>query len=66
MMQMQNLARWDDPLGEQLNAMTRQAWALFTAEQEAFEVLLEGLEQTCPQAERLTFDPASLVPPEED
>ena len=55
MNRMQNLARWDDPLGERLNGMTRQAWGLFTAEQAAFEELLKPL----------TFDPASLAPPEE-
>lgn len=65
MNRMQNLARWDDPLGERLNGMTRQAWALFTAERVAFEKLLKPLEQTCPEVQPLTFDPASLAPPEE-
>ena len=45
MNRMQNLARWDDPLGERLNGMTRQAWGLFTEEQAAFEELLKPLEQ---------------------
>ena len=49
MTRMQNLARWDDSLGERLNGMTRQAWGLFTAEQAAFEELLKPLEQTCPE-----------------
>ena len=45
--------------------MTRQAWGLFTEEQAAFEELLKPLEQTCPEVQPLTFDPASLAPPEE-
>ena len=65
MTRMQNLARWDDPLGERLNGMTRQAWGLFTEEQAAFEELLKPMEQTCPEVQPLTFDPASLAPPEE-
>ena len=63
---LQNLAQWNDPLGERINAMTREAWGLFLMEQEAFEKLLQGLEQTCPAVQELSLCLEELVPPAEE
>ena len=63
---LQNLAQWNDPLGERINAMTREAWGLFLMEQEAFEKLLQGLEQTCPAVQELSLCLEVLAPPEEE